>query len=82
MWNIAIEPRHDVGNNKQFTPTMDVRFPFPIASDNEQLEEDIMEFNQGEYDKRLDLFHEKMGLVFNGDASENLAEAIMKHGGM
>ncbi len=41
-----------------------------------------MEFNQGEYDKRLDLFHEKMGLVFNGDASENLAEAIMKHGGM
>lgn len=59
-----------------------MKFPFPIASDNEQLEEDIIEFNQDEYDERLDLFHEKMGLVFKGDASEKLAEAIMKHGGM
>ena len=82
MWNIATEPRHDVGNNKKFTPKMDVRLPFPIASDNEQLEEDIMEFNQNEYDERLDLFHEKMGLVFKEDASEKLAEAIIKHGGM
>ena len=58
MWNIATEPRHSVGNNKKFTLKMDVRLPFTIASDNEQLEEDIMEFNQNEYDERLDLFHE------------------------
>lgn len=82
MWNIASDPRHNVENNKSFTPEFDVKFPFPIASDNEQLEEDIIEFNQDEYDERLDLFHEKMGLVFKGDASEKLAEAIMKHGGM
>ena len=79
MWNIATEPRHDVGNNKKFTPKMDVRLPFPIASDNEQLEEDIMQFKKSEYDDRLDVFHEKMGLVFNGDASEKLAEIIEKH---
>ena len=77
MWNIASEPRHNVGNNKKFTPKMDVKFPFPIASDNEQLEEDIMEFRQDEYDDRLDIFHEKMGLVFNGNASEKLAEIIL-----
>ena len=78
MWNIASEPRHNVGNNKKFTPKMDVKIPFPIASDNEQLEEDIMEFRQDEYDDRLDIFHEKMGLVFNGNASEKLAEIILK----
>ena len=82
MWNIATDLRHDIGNNKKFTPKMDVKFPFPIASDNEQLEEDIMKFRQDEYDSRLDIFHEKVGLVFNGNASEKLAEAIIKHGGM
>ena len=55
---------------------MDVKFPFPIASDNEQLEEDIMKFRQDEYDNRLDIFHEKVGLVFNGNASEKLANTI------
>lgn len=76
MWNIASDPRYDVGNNKRFTPGFDVKFPFPVASDNGQLEEDIMEFQQEEYDERLDVFHEKIGLVFKGDASEKLAEAI------
>ena len=55
---------------------MNVKFPFPIASDNEQLEDDIMKFQQDKYDSRLDIFHEKVGLVFNGNASEKLAEAI------
>lgn len=36
-----------------------------------------MEFRQDEYDDRLDIFHEKMGLVFNGNASEKLAEIIL-----
>ena len=79
MWNIATEPRHNVGNNKEFTPNIDVKFPFPISSDNDQLEEDIMEFQQDEYDKRLDELHEKMGLIFRGDASEKLAEEIQKN---
>ena len=76
MWNLATDPRHDVGNNKKFTPKLDVKFPFPIACDNGQLEEDIMQFQQDEYDSRLDIFHEKVGLVFNGNASEKLADRI------
>ena len=35
-----------------------------------------MKFRQDEYDKMLNIFHEKVGLVFNGNASEKLAEAI------
>ena len=38
-----------------------------------------MEFNQEAYDNRLNVFHEKMGLVFNGQASEKLAEEIIKN---
>ena len=35
-----------------------------------------MKFQQDEYDSRLDIFHEKVGLVFNGNASEVIAKKI------
>lgn len=76
MWNIATDPRECIGNNKQMTPSFDVKLPFALASDNEELEKDIMEFDQAKYDKVLDEFHEKVGLVFDGRASEKLAENI------
>ena len=76
MWNIATDPRERIGNNKVMTPNFDVKLPFSLASDNEELEKDIMEFDKAKYDKVLDEFHEKVGLVFNGRASENLANKI------
>ena len=45
MWNIATDPRNNVKNNKKFIPDIDVKFPFSIACDNEQLEENIKWFN-------------------------------------
>ena len=76
MWNIATDPRERIGNNKVMTPNFDVKLPFSLASDNEELEKDIMEFDKAKYDKVLNEFHEKVGLVFNGRASENLANKI------
>lgn len=76
MWNIATDPRERIGNNKIMTPNFDVKLPFSLASDNEELEKDIMEFDKAKYDKVLNEFHEKVGLVFNGRASENLANKI------
>ena len=76
MWNLATDPRDCIGNNKVMTPGFDVKLPFTLASDNEQLEKDIMEFDQEQYDKVLDEFHEKVGLVFDGCASEKLADVI------
>lgn len=37
-----------------------------------------MGFDQEAYDRTLDEFHEKIGLVFEGNASEKLAEKIEK----
>ena len=61
---------------EKFIPDIDVKFPFSIACDNEQLEENIKWFNKNEYDEQLNTFHKKVGLVFNGDASEKLAKII------
>lgn len=76
MWNLATDPRDCIRNNKQITPSFDVKLPFPLASDNEQLETDIIAFDQSAYDKKLDEFHEKVGLVFDGRASECIADII------
>lgn len=78
MWNLATDPRECIGNNKAMTPSFDVKLPFTLASDNDQLEKDIMGFDQEAYDRALDEFHEKIGLVFEGNASERLAEKIEK----
>lgn len=76
MWNIATDARNAVGNNKEFTSMFDVRFPFSIACDNEQLEENILGFDQMDYDESLNELHQKIGLVFTGHASEKLTEVI------
>ena len=60
------------------TPNFDVKLPFTLASDNEELEKNIMEFDRPQYDQRLDEFHEKVGLVFDGRASKNLADLIIR----
>ena len=77
MWNLATDPRDSIRNNKQITSSFDVELPFPLSSDNEQLEQDIMAFDRNAYDKKLDEFHEKMGLVFDGRASEKVTDEII-----
>lgn len=77
MWNLATDPRQNVRNNKKFTPDLDVQFPFPIACNNEQLEENIMGFERKEYDDRLDLFHKKVGLVFDGKSCDRIVKNIV-----
>lgn len=76
MWNIASDPHDHVTNNKQMTPDMDVILPFPIASDNEELEQTIWEFDRQRYEERLDRFHRDIELVFNGNASQKIADEI------
>lgn len=79
MWNLATDPLDHVTNNKTMTPDFDVVFPFSVSVNNEELEENIRRFDATEYQRKLDEFHQKIGLVFEGTASERLAEEIEKH---
>jgi len=76
MWNFTTDPRDCIGNNKVMTPGFDVKLPFTLASDNDQLGRDIIEFQQEQYDEALEAFHQKVGLVFEGRASEMIAALI------
>ena len=79
MWNLASYPRERITNNKAFTPKLNLIFPFTVANNNEQLESDIAGFNQETYNEKLNEFYKKIGLVFNGNASEKLAGEIEKN---
>ncbi len=79
MWNLATDPKDNVRNNMDITPEFDVKFPFSISTDNDELEKNIMEFDQENYNRGLDELHEKIGVVFEGNASKRLADIIEMH---
>ena len=54
----------------------DVKLPFTLAYNNEQLFYDIRNFNKAEYDQKLDKFYVELGLVFDGKASSKLCDVI------
>lgn len=76
MWNMAADSRNEVGNNKDITPMFDVRLPFTLAQNNDELMQDIQSFDASSYNDKLDAFYNKLGLVFNGNASKKLAEVV------
>ncbi|MBR5598259.1 MAG: CDP-glycerol glycerophosphotransferase family protein [Lachnospiraceae bacterium] len=76
MWNIATDPLDNVRNNKDITPTFDAKFPFAIATNNDELEQIISKFNEKEYEIAIDDIFDELGIVFTGHASEDLAEVI------
>lgn len=78
MWNIVSDERNKIHNNADITSAFDVVMPFTLARNNEELVEDIVNFNNQEYEKKLDEFYRTLGLVFNGSGSSKIADKICK----
>lgn len=53
--------------------------PFPLSTNNEELEENILRFDQDAYQMRLNDFFDEVGMVRNGDASRKIAQIIRNH---
>lgn len=78
MWNFASDNRLCIKNNKEMTPNFDVKLPFTLAKSNEQLLQDIENFTEKVYCKNIDGFYKRLGLVFKGNASVQLANVVEK----
>lgn len=50
--------------------------PFPIAVNNDELEDRILNFNETDYLRRLELFLEEKGCIEDGHASERVADLV------
>jgi CDP-glycerol glycerophosphotransferase len=78
MWNFMEDELDHVTNNKEITPGYDVVLPFSIATDNDELERNILQFDEADYGAKMDALTEQIGLVFDGKASRRIADVIEK----
>lgn len=78
LWNMSSDSRKTVTNNKRIIPGIDAVLPFPIAQSNEELEENILNFDVMDYRKKVEKFAEDVELIFDGRASSRAADKIDK----
>lgn len=52
------------------------RLPFPVALNNEELVENIRQFDEEEYKQKTELFMEEVGIFEDGRASERVVDLI------
>lgn len=52
--------------------------PFPIAINNEELIDNILHFDQKEYEKKAHMFVKEKGCIDDGNASERIVRVIQK----
>ena len=76
MWNLTSDSLEHVTNNKMMTPEIDAVLPFSIAQNNEELERNIANFDEEIYRENIRQLKDMVGLVFDGRASERVANQI------
>ncbi len=76
MWNMTSDPLDYVTNNKVMTPEIDAVLPFPIARDNEELEDIILNFDEKTYMERIRRLMKNTELTFDGKASIRIADEL------
>ena len=77
MWNLVTDSLDHVTNNKEMTPDLDLEIPFSVATDNKEVENNILDFNEMSYIERMEDFMGRIGVVFDGNASEKIASRMM-----
>lgn len=55
------------------------KLPFPLAQTNEELEANVVKFDECQYMEKLGHFLEKCGVLEDGHASERAADVIERH---
>lgn len=76
LWNMSTDSYKPVTNNKDMTPNIDTVLPYPIAQNNDELENNILQFDEYKYNSMLKQFEKDVQLVFDGKASTRVADQI------
>lgn len=76
FWTFPEKGSGPIVSNKAITPDMDAVLPYPLARNNEELEENILTFDYEEYKKKVRKFAEAIGLINDGKASQRAADQV------
>lgn len=76
LWELSSDSGAVIRNNKMMTPGIEAVLPYSVAQDNDEMEKNILEFDAEKYEYGLTKFEQAVGLVFDGQASERVANEI------
>lgn len=79
FWNFATDPLDHVTINREMFPDLDVVFPFSIATGNDELEENILTFDNKKYSDDICSFWKDIELCFDGKSSERMSEKLEEY---
>lgn len=79
MWNMTGDTLDHITNNKNITPHINTKLPFSVATNNEDLEKHILDFDMQQYYHDIDVFCKEIDLVFDGKASNRIVKVLEKH---
>lgn len=79
LWNMSTDSKKPVTNNKEMTPKIDVVLPYSIAQNNDELEENILNFQESKYISMMKQFESSVELVFDGNASRRVADRVRSY---
>lgn len=77
MWHIPIESGKPIVSDDTIATGIHAVLPFVASQDNDELEKEILQFDETEYEKRIAAYKDAVGIVFDGRASEKIAMDIM-----
>ena len=76
LWDFPEDHKEPVRNNKAITPGIDVTLPFPIAHNNDELNDDIRSFDEKKYVELIERFRSDTSMAFEGKASKQVVDYI------
>ncbi len=79
LWNLSSDSKRTVTNNKRMTPGINAVLPYPISQTNNELEENILNFDQSKYVAAVKQFEKEVELIFDGQASARVADVLEKY---
>lgn len=76
LWDMSTDSKTIVKNNRKMTPNIDVELPYSISQNNDELQENILNFDEREYTRKLEAFEKAVKLVFDGNASKRVCDYL------
>ena len=76
LWDFSKVTDGIIKNSQEMIPGIDTELPYPVAQNNDELERNILEFQEDTYKKQMDKFVKDVELIFDGKASRRVADKI------
>lgn len=76
LWDFSRVSDGIIKNDQEMIPGINTELPYTVAQNNDELEKNILEFEEDRYAKQMDKFVKDVELIFDGKASMRVSNKI------